>query len=99
MAEEENSQKPQNPASTAEDDGMDAVYDVSVEVVAVLGTAMMPVSQLLKLGRGAVVQLESRVDKPIVLSANRKAVAKGDVVVIDDKIGISLTEIIKANIG
>ena len=77
----------------------DAVYDVPVEVTAVLGTATMKVSQLLKLGRGAVVQLDRMVGESIDLHANNRLIARGDVVVIDDRLGVTMTEIIKSDHG
>ncbi len=86
------------PAGDAGDD-TDAVYDVPVEVTAVLGTATMKVSQLLKLGRGAVVQLDRMVGESIDLHANNRLIARGDVVVIDDRLGVTMTEIIKPDHG
>lgn len=77
----------------------DAVYDVPVEVTAVLGTATMKVSQLLKLGRGAVVQLDRMVGESIDLHANNRLIARGEVVVIDDRLGVTMTEIIKSDHG
>lgn len=85
------------PAGEAGDP--DAVYDVPVEVTAVLGTATMKVSQLLKLGRGAVVQLDRMVGETIDLHANNRLIARGDVVVIDDRLGVTMTEIIKSDHG
>ncbi len=92
------------PAGGAGDDaaaegGPDAVYDVPVEVTAVLGTATMKVSQLLKLGRGAVVQLDRMVGETIDLHANNRLIARGEVVVIDDRLGVTMTEIIKSDHG
>ena len=84
------------PAGEAGED-MDAVYDVPVEVTAVLGTATMKVSQLLKLGRGAVVQLDRMVGETIDLHANNRLIARGEVVVIDDRLGVTMTEIIKSD--
>ena len=75
----------------------DAVYDVPVEITAVLGTATMKVSQLLKLGRGAVVQLDRMVGESIDLHANNRLIARGEVVVIDDRLGVTMTEIIKSD--
>ncbi len=90
------------PGGKAGDDasaagGADAVYDVPVEVTAVLGTASMKVSQLLKLGRGAVVQLDRMVGESIELHANNRLIARGEVVVIDDRLGVTMTEIIKSD--
>ncbi len=59
----------------------------------------MKVSQLLKLGRGAVVQLDRMVGESIELHANNRLIARGDVVVIDDRLGVTMTEIIKSDRG
>ncbi len=75
---------------------MNAVYNVPVQVSAVLGKAVMPVSQLLKLGRGAVVELDRRVGEAIEIYVNNRLIARGEVVVVDDRLGITMTEIIKA---
>ena len=74
---------------------VEAVLDVEVEITAVLGTAMMPISQILKLGRGAVVELNQGVSEDIKIHANNRAVATGEVVVIEDKLGVNITETIK----
>ena len=77
--------------------GMDsaAVQDVPVEVIAVLGTASMQVSQILKLGRGAVVELDRLVGEAIDIRANNRLIARGEVVVVEDRIGVTMTEIIR----
>lgn len=72
-----------------------AVYNVPVQVSAVLGNASMPVSQLLKLGRGAVVELDRRVGESIDVFVNNRLIARGEVVVIDERLGVTMTEIIK----
>ncbi len=74
---------------------LEAVYDIPVQVSAVLGTATMQVSQLLKLGRGAVVELERKVGEAIDIYVNNRLVARGEVVVVDDRLGVTMTEIIK----
>ena len=68
---------------------------VPVEISAVLGRASMQVSQLLKLGRGAVVELDRRVGEPIDIYVNNRLVARGEVVVTEDRLGITMTEIMK----
>lgn len=73
-----------------------AVQDVPVEVIAVLGTANMQVSQILKLGRGAVVELDRLVGEAIDIRANNRLIARGEVVVVEDRIGVTMTEIIRA---
>ena len=74
---------------------LDAVYDIPVQVSAVLGKAEMQVSQLLKLGRGAVVELERLVGEEIELHTEDNIIAKGEVVVIEDRLGVSITQIMK----
>lgn len=78
----------------AEDD-RSAIYDVSIDIVAVLGTAELKVSQILQLGRGAVVELERMIGEPVELHAARQLVAKGEVVVIEDRLAVQITEVIK----
>jgi len=77
------------------DTDLEAVLDVNVEITAVLGTAMMPISQILKLGRGAVVELNRHVGEDIEVQANSRAVANGEVVVVEDRLGVNLTGIIR----
>jgi len=73
---------------------LEALLDVEVEITAVLGTAMMPISQILKLGRGAVVELNRNVGEDIEVHANNRMVAHGEVVVVDDRLGVNLTDIL-----
>ena len=83
------------PPTTAKE--LEAVYDIPVQVSAVLGTATMQVSQLLKLGRGAVVELERKVGEAIDIYVNNRLVARGEVVVVEDRLGVTMTEIIKSD--
>lgn len=76
-----------------------AVYEIPVQISAVLGRTTMPVSQLLKLGRGAVIELDKRVGEAVEIFVNNKLVAKGEVIVVEDRLGITMTEIIKSPIG
>ena len=78
---------------------MEAVLDVMVEVSAILGTAEMPISQILKLGRGAVVELERSVGEDIELHANNQLIAKGEIIVVDDRLGVTVTDVIKSPSG
>lgn len=75
---------------------LEAVYDVPVQVAAVLGKATMEVSQLLKLGRGAVVELDRKVGEAIDIYVNNRLVARGEVVIVDDRLGVTMTEIVKS---
>ena len=74
---------------------MEALMDVQVEITAVLGTSIMPISQILKLGRGAVVELNRSVGEDIEVHANNRLVAMGEVIVVDDRLGVTMTEIIQ----
>lgn len=74
---------------------LDAVADIPVQVSVILGRTQMQVSQLLKLGRGAVVELDRKVGEPIDIYVNNRLVARGEVVVVEDRIGVTMTEIIK----
>lgn len=75
-----------------------AIYDVPVQVSAVLGKASLHVNQLLKLGRGAVVELDRKVGEAIDIFVNNRLVARGEIVVMDDdQIGVTMTEIIKSD--
>ncbi len=77
---------------------LEAVYDIPVTVSAVLGKATMQVSQLLKLGRGAVVELDRKLGEAIDIYVNNRLVARGEVVMVDDtRLGITMTEIVKAD--
>src|SRR5438445_12528825 len=76
---------------------LEAVYDVPVQISAVLGRATMQVSQLLKLGRGAVVELDRKVGEAIDIYVNNRLVARGEVVIVDERLGITMTEIIKSD--
>ncbi len=75
---------------------LETVYDIPVQVTVVLGKTSMQVNQLLKLGRGAVIELDKKVGEPIDIFVNNRLVARGEVVVVEDRIGVTMTEIIKA---
>ncbi|MCH7550960.1 MAG: flagellar motor switch protein FliN [Proteobacteria bacterium] len=74
---------------------LEAVYDIPVKVSAILGKTTMQVSQLLKLGRGAVIELDRKVGEAIDIYVNNRLVARGEVVVVEDRLGVTMTEIIK----
>jgi flagellar motor switch protein FliN/FliY len=74
---------------------LEAVYEIPVEVSAVLGKTTMQVSQVLKLGRGAVVELDRKVGEAVDIYVNNRLVARGEVVVVEDHLGVTMTEIIK----
>ena len=69
-----------------------AVQDVSVELSVVLGKASMPIHQLLKMGRGAVIELEATVDDDAWIYANNRLIARGEVVIVGEHVGVSITD-------
>lgn len=83
------------PAAGMESLSLETVYDIPVQITVVLGKTSMQVNQLLKLGRGAVLELDKKVGEPIDIFVNNRLVARGEVVVVEDKIGVTMTEIIK----
>ncbi|MBN8553473.1 MAG: flagellar motor switch protein FliN [Caulobacterales bacterium] len=72
------------------------VFDVPVGISAVLGKASMSVAQLLKLGAGSVLELDRKVGEAIDIYVNNRLVARGEVVIVDDRLGVTMTEIIKS---
>ncbi len=74
-----------------------AVSDIPVQVSAVLGHITMPIANLLKLGRGAVIQLEKRVGETVDLFVNDRLVARGEVIVLEEHLGITITEIMRTD--
>ncbi|MBR1218588.1 flagellar motor switch protein FliN [Bradyrhizobium sp. U87765 SZCCT0131] len=78
---------------------LEAVFDVPVQVSAVLGRSKMDVGDLLKLGPGTVLELDRRVGEAIDIYVNNRLVARGEVVLVEDKLGVTMTEIIKAERG
>jgi len=105
---DEQNEAPNSPMITEEDvldvpdiprsaQDLEAVYDIPVQVSAVLGKSTMDVQSLLKLGRGAVVELDRKVGEAIDIYVNNRLVARGEVVVLEDRLGITMTEIIKTD--
>ena len=76
---------------------LEAVFDVPVQVSAVLGSAKMDVGDLLKLGPGTVLELDRKVGEAIDIYVNNRLVARGEVVLVEDKLGVTMTEVIKAD--
>lgn len=71
------------------------VYDVPVNISAVLGKTHIDVNSLLKLTSGSVLELDRKVGEAIDIYVNNRLVARGEVVVVDDRLGVTMTEIIK----
>ncbi len=99
---------PEGPGGKADtelmgdDRNLDTILGIPVDIQVVLGSATMLVSNLLKLGRGAVIPLNHRVGEPIDIVVNGRVIARGEVVVVEDdnsRFGVSLTEIISSQTG
>jgi flagellar motor switch protein FliN/FliY len=71
------------------------VFDVPVNISAVLGRANLSVSQLLQLGSGSILELDRKVGEAIDIYVNNRLVARGEVVIVDERLGVTMTEIIK----
>jgi flagellar motor switch protein FliN/FliY len=71
------------------------VFDVPVNISAVLGKANLTVAQLLQLAQGSVLELDRKVGEAIDIYVNNRLVARGEVVIVDDRLGVTMTEIIK----
>ena len=74
---------------------MSNITNVKVEISVVLGRSVIPMHQLLRMGRGAVIELDTKQDDPVLILANEKPVAKGEIVINGDKIGVSITDVLK----
>jgi flagellar motor switch protein FliN/FliY len=71
------------------------IETVKVELSVVLGRSVIPMHQLLRMGRGAVIELDSKQDDAVLIMANDKPVARGEIIIQGDKIGVSITELLK----
>lgn len=76
---------------------LEAMFDVPVQVSAVLGRCKVDVGDLLRLGPGTVLELDRRVGEAIDIYVNNRLVARGEVVLVEEKLGVTMTEIIKAD--
>ena len=79
------------------DKDINAIMDIPVQISAVLGKSTMQVNQLLKLGRGAVIDLDRKVGESIDIYVNNRLVARGEVIVMEDRLGVTMTEIVKSD--
>ena len=91
-----NTLAPDSESVTRGASDLEAVFDVPVQVSAILGSAQMDVGGLLNLGPGMVIELDRRVGEAIDIYVNNRLVARGEVVLVEDKLGVTMTEIIKA---
>ena len=73
-----------------------AAYDVPVRVSTVIGKSQIQVAQLMRLTRGAVLELDRRVGEPVDIYVNNRLVARGELVVVDENLGVTITEVVKS---
>ena len=90
---------PEDSSSTKMASDLEAVLDVPVHVSAVLGRTRMDIGDLLKLGPGTVLELDRKVGESIDIFVNDRLVARGEVVLVEERLGITMTEIIKSGSG
>ncbi len=79
------------------DDDIAALFDVDVEISVVLGTHNIRVGNLLRIGRGAEIYLDRRISEPVDVFANDRLVARGEVCIVGEKVGVTITEMVKAD--
>jgi flagellar motor switch protein FliN/FliY len=84
-------------AATKSAADLEAVFDVPVHVSAVLGRTRMDIGDLLRLGPGTVLELDRKVGESIDIFVNNRLVARGEVVLVEERLGVTMTEIIKAD--
>ena len=75
---------------------MSSLDTVKVEIAVVLGHSVIPIHQLLRMGRGAVIELDTNQDDPVTILANDKPVAKGEIEIQGDKIAVSVSELLQS---
>lgn len=76
---------------------LEAVFDVPVRISVVLGRTKMPVAQLLRMDAGTVVELDRQVGEAVEIFVNSRLVARGEIVLVENRLGVTMTEIIKAS--
>ena len=74
---------------------LESIYDVPVKVTAVLGKTRMNINELMTLGAGAIIELDRRVGEPIDLYVNDRLIARGELVMVDGVLGVTMTEVVK----
>lgn len=74
---------------------LETVFDVPVKISVVLGRTKIPISELLQLSAGKVIELERKVGEPVDVLINDRLVAQGEVVIVEDNIGITMTDIVR----
>jgi flagellar motor switch protein FliN/FliY len=88
---------PRPAASGRGKDALAAIYDTEVEVSVVLGTSTIRVRDLLKLGRGAIVELDRKIDDLSDIIVSGRMVARGEVTIVEDKLAVTFREFARVN--
>ena len=83
-------------ADELEGASLEAMYGIPITVSAVLGETKLPIKQLLKLGRGAIIELDRKVGEAVDIYVNDRLIARGEVVIVENKLGVTMTEIVKS---
>ena len=86
--------EPIRPSGVSRMHELEAVFDVPVKVQAVLGRSRMEINELMRLKPGDVVELDRRVGQPVDIFVNNRLIARGEVVLIENALGVTLTEIV-----
>lgn len=102
MADHETAVRPgdltgKNDEAVKSAEDLEAVFDVPVHLSAVLGHTKMKVSDLLHLDTGIVMELDRKVGEAIDIYVNDRLIARGEVVLVEEKLGVTMTEIIKSD--
>jgi len=89
-------QKNDNQSAETQEINLQAVYDIPLKVKVVLGSTDLKLNQILKLNKGAIIELDKKIGDPVDLFVGDKLVARGEIVLVDNKVGVTLTELAKS---
>jgi flagellar motor switch protein FliN len=87
----------EEPRATKGAHDLEQVFDVPVSVSAILGRTRLEVGELLRLGPGSVLELDRQIGEAIDIFVNNRLVARGEVVLVEDRLGVTMTEIVKSD--
>jgi flagellar motor switch protein FliN/FliY len=85
---------PQKQPAIIEEQDLDPVLDVPIKLTAILGRTKLPIAEVLRLAEGSVLELEKAIGEPVDLLVNDRLVARGEVVLVDQQLGVTLSEIL-----
>jgi flagellar motor switch protein FliN/FliY len=88
--------EPLNPVGEKTALDLERVFDVPVRVSVILGRTRLPVASLLKMDVGTVIELDRQVGEAVEIFVNDRLVARGEIVLVENRLGVTMTEIIKA---